>query len=297
MPPRFAIIGFGEAGSNIAKTLRDVGVDDIATYDILLDGPGARAAMLEKAEALGAAPRDTLSDAIADADIVFSTVVCKASLPVAQEAAKHLRPEQFYVDFNSISPGLKRQVADAITASGARFVEASVMGGFPGTGHRAPTLLGGAGARDYMALVAPLDFKVDFVQDEVGLASAIKMVRSIMMKGMESLYLECMRAANHFGIEQRVLDTIDKSTAGRTWTDGANLTMPRTAVHAGRRADEMAQVALTLQEIGMDPTMAQATEKNLRWCAGLGLKEIYKDRQAEGYADVLEKIQAASGKS
>ena len=294
MAPRFAIIGFGEAGSNIAKTLREVGVDGIATYDILLDDPNTRPAMLQKAETLGATPHDTLSDAVADADIVFSTVVCKASLPVAQEAAKHLRPEQFYVDFNSISPGLKRQVAETIAGGGGRFVEASVMGGFPGTGHRAPTLLGGADAKDYMALIAPLDFKVDFVQDDVGLASAIKMVRSIMMKGMESLYLECMRAANHFGIEQRVLDTIDKSTAGRSATDGANLTMPRTAVHAGRRADEMAQVALTLQEIGMEPTMAQATEKNLRWCADLGLKEIYKDRQAEGYDEVLAAIRDAN---
>lgn len=294
MAPSFAIIGFGEAGSNIAKSLREVGVDRISTFDILLDDPDQRDAMRRKAAAVGVEACDSLNAAITGADLVLSTVVCKASLPVAQEAARHIRPDQFYVDFNSISPGLKRQVAEAIAASGARFVEASVMGGFPGVGHKVPMLLGGTGGKDFMALVEPLDFNVEFVQEDVGQASAIKMVRSIMMKGMEALFLECMGAANHYGIEQRILESFEKSSGGRSWTETANHTMPRTAVHASRRADEMAQVALTLQEIGQEPAMAQATEQRLRWCAGLGLKELYKDGQADNYQDVLAKIRAAT---
>ena len=292
MLPSFAFIGFGEAGSTVSETLRAAGVERIATYDILFDEGEKGRPLRERAAALGVRACNTLADAIDGADIVYSTVVCKSSLPAAEAAAKHLEPSQYYVDFNSISPGLKRKVAAAIAPSGARFVEASVMSNVPGHGHRVPMLLGGTAARDFMALVAPLDFNVAFTQEEIGLASATKMVRSVMMKGMEALYLECMRAASHFGIEQDVLDSVDESIAGRNWTQNCDRVMPRTVIHAKRRADEMAQVAETLREIGIDPTMAEATERTLRWCSTLGLKEVYADGPAKAYREVLDRINA-----
>jgi 3-hydroxyisobutyrate dehydrogenase-like beta-hydroxyacid dehydrogenase len=297
MAPRFAFIGFGEAGSTISRSLRDVGVADIATYDILFDDPAAGPAMRAKAEALGVRACDTQADAVAGADIVFSTVVCKASVPVAEAAARYLKPEQYYLDFNSISPGNKRRVAAAIEPSGARFVEASVMADVPGHAHRVPMLLGGTGARDFMALVEPLDFNLTFVQEEIGLASATKMVRSVMMKGVSALYLECMRAAHHFGIEQDVLESVEKSLAGRHWVNAAGSNMSRTAIHAARRADEMGQVAETLREIGLEPLMAEATEGRLRWCADLGLKQVFADGPVDDYSEVLEKIRAAEVKA
>jgi 3-hydroxyisobutyrate dehydrogenase-like beta-hydroxyacid dehydrogenase len=296
MTPSFAFIGFGEAGSTVSETLRAAGVERIATYDILFDDAKKGPPLKRRAAKLGVEACGSVADAIAGADIVFSTVVCKSSLPAAEAAAKHLKPGQLYLDFNSISPGLKRQVAAAIEPSGARFVEASVMSNVPGYGHRVPMLLGGKGARDFMALVAPLGFNVKFVQEEIGLASATKMVRSIMMKGMEALYLECMRAASHFGIEQDVLDSVDESIAGRNWTQNCNRVMARTVIHAKRRADEMAQVAETLREIGIDPAMAEATERCLRWCSTLGLKEVYADGPAKDYRDVLEKIERSTAR-
>jgi len=292
MPPSFAFIGFGEAGSTVSKTLRAAGVERIATYDILFDDAEKGRSLREKAAALGVEACNSLEAAIKGADIVFSTVVCKSSLPAAEAAAQFLKPEQYYLDFNSISPGLKRQVAAAIEPSGAKFVEASVMSNVPGYGHRVPMLLGGNGARGFMALIEPIDFNVTFVQEEIGLASATKMVRSIMMKGMEALYLECMQAASHFGIEQQVLDSVDESIAGRTWTQNCNRVMPRTVIHAKRRADEMAQVAETLREIDINPLMAEATERSLRWCSTLGLKEVYADGPAKEYREVLDRINA-----
>lgn len=297
MTPSFAFIGFGEAGSTISESLRGVGVDRIATYDILLDDPAAGPPMRAKAEALGVRACGSQAAAVAGADIVFSTVVCKASAPVAEEAARHLEPEQYFLDFNSISPGNKRRVAAAIAPSGARFVEASVMADVPGHGHRVPMLLGGAAARDFMALVEPLDFNLTFVQEEIGLASASKMVRSIMMKGLSALYFECMRAANHFGIERAVLESVNKSLAGRDWAEEAGRNMSRAAIHAARRADEMGQVAETLREVGIEPMMAAATERRLRWCADLGLRRAFPDGPVDDYGEVLEKIRAAETKA
>ncbi|MEM9683991.1 MAG: DUF1932 domain-containing protein [Pseudomonadota bacterium] len=293
MAPSFAFIGFGEAGSTVSESLRAAGVERIATYDILFESPEGGGPLRDRASVLGVRACGSVDEAVADADIVFSTVVCKSSLAAAAAAAPHLAPSQFYVDFNSISPGLKRQVADVIAPSGARFVEASVMSNVPGNGHRVPMLLGGAAAPDFIALVEPLGFDVAFVREEIGQASATKMVRSIMMKGMEALYLECMQAASHFGIEQQILDSVDASIAGRNWTENCDRVMPRTVIHASRRADEMAQVAATLREIDMDPQMAEATERTLRWCATLGLKEVYKDGPAKKYREVLDRINAS----
>lgn len=292
MTPSFAFIGFGEAGSTVSQSLRSVGVDRIATYDILFDTPESGEPLRKRAADIGVRACGSVAEAVAGADIVFSTVVCKSSLRAAESAAPHLTSSQYYVDFNSISPGLKRRVAAAVEPSGARFVEASVMSNVPGNGHRVPMLLGGAAARDFIALVEPLGFDVAFVREEIGQASATKMVRSIMMKGMEALYLECMRAASRFGIEQQILDSVDETIAGRNWTENCDRVMPRTVIHAGRRADEMAQVAETLREIDIDPQMAEATERTLRWCSTLGLKEVYKDGPAAKYREVLDRINA-----
>ncbi len=297
MTPSFAFIGFGEAGSTCAGSLREAGVDRIATYDILFDDPAAGAPLRARADALGVKACASQAEAMAGADIVFSTVVCKSSVPVAEEAAKHLKPEQFYLDFNSISPGNKRRVAAAVAPSGARFVEASVMADVPGHAHRVPMLLGGEGARDFMALVAPLGFDLTFVQEEIGLASATKMVRSIMMKGVSALYFECMRAANHFGIEEDVLRSVNSSLGGRDWVKDAGSNMSRAAIHASRRADEMGQVAETLREIGLEPLMAEATEGRLRWCANFGLKAVFNEGPVSDYAEVLTQIRAAEAKA
>lgn len=293
MAVSFAFIGFGEAGSNVSEGLLEAGVESIQTYDILFDDPAERDRMLARAEEIGVKACGSIAEAVDGVDIVFSTVTCSACLDVAEEAGKHLHPQQYYLDFNSISPGKKRKVRDLIKPSGAHFVEGSVMANVPGNRQAVPMFIGGDGGEAFIQMVRPYGMDVTFIQEEVGQASACKMVRSITMKGIEALYLECMQAARHFGIEDEVLDSVIESMKGRDWREKCDFNLPRTVIHAKRRSDEMDNVAETLREIGHEPRMATATAETLRWCASLGLKEKYKDHLASGYAEVLDAIEEA----
>ena len=296
MAVSFAFIGFGEAGSEVSAGLLDNGVEKIQTYDILLDVPAERQRMLARAAEIGVKACDSIAEAVVGVDIVFATVTCSACLVVAEEAAKHLHPQQYYLDFNSISPGKKRKVRDLIKPSGAHFVEGSVMANVPGNRQAVPMFIGGDGGEAFIQMAGPYGMDLTFIQEEVGQASACKMVRSVTMKGIEALYLECMQAARHFGIEDEVLDSVIDSMKGRDWREKCDFNMPRSVIHAKRRSDEMDNVAETLREIGQEPRMAEATAETLRWCASLGLKEKYKNHLASGYSEVLDAIEDAKQK-
>ena len=256
---RVAIIGFGEAGSIIGADLVKQGLD-VATYDILLDSPGTRAAMLARAEAAGATPRDTHAEAVRGAELVISAVTASAAADVARESARHLQPAQLFLDINSVSPETKRGNARAVEASGADYVEAAVMAPVPPQRLKVPTLLGGRRAAELAEALNALGMNTSAVAEEIGTASAIKMCRSIMIKGLEALTVECVFAARRFGAEDAVLASLDKTFPGMGWTGKLpDYLVSRVAEHGRRRAAEMREVAQTQRDVGLEPLMAVAT--------------------------------------
>jgi len=256
---RIAIVGFGEVGTIFGRDLVQEGVT-VTTYDILLDAPAARPAMLERAHAAGVAACDTLGEAIRDADLVISAVTASSSRDVAQDAAPALRPGQFFLDVNSVSPETKRGNARAVEASGADYVEAAVMAPVPPQRLAVPMLLGGRRAAALEPALASFGMKVTVAADTVGTASAIKMCRSIMIKGIEALVVESMLAARRFGAEDAVLASLDRTFPSMGWTAQLpDYLVSRVAEHGRRRAAEMREVALTLEDVGLPPIMAAAT--------------------------------------
>jgi 3-hydroxyisobutyrate dehydrogenase-like beta-hydroxyacid dehydrogenase len=256
---RIALVGFGEVGTIFGKDLAQQG-PAVSTYDILLDAPAARPAMLERVRAAAVAPCDTLGDAVRDADLVISAVTASSSRDVARDAAAWLRPGQIFLDVNSVSPETKRGNARAVEASGADYVEAAVMAPVPPQRLAVPMLLGGRRASALAAVLKGLGMNATVAAEEIGTASAIKMCRSIMIKGIEALVVESMFAARRFGAEQAVLASLDKTFPHMGW----NAQLPdylvsRVAEHGRRRAAEMREVALTLEDVGITPTMAAAT--------------------------------------
>jgi len=256
---RIALIGFGEVGTIFGRDLARQGLQ-VSAYDILLDAPATRPAMLERARAAAVAPRDALGDALRGADLVISAVTASSSRDVARDAALWLRPGQLFLDVNSVSPETKRGNARAIEASGADYVEAAVMAPVPPQRLAGPMLLGGRRANALAAALQALGMNATAVADEIGTASAIKMCRSIMIKGIEALVVECMFAARRFGAEQAVLASLDKTFPHMGWNaELPDYLVSRVAEHGRRRAAEMREVALTLEDVGIRPTMAAAT--------------------------------------
>jgi 3-hydroxyisobutyrate dehydrogenase-like beta-hydroxyacid dehydrogenase len=292
---RVALIGFGEAGSILGADLASQGLD-VATYDILLDSPATRAAMLERARAARVTPVDTHAGAVLGADLVVSAVTASAAAEVAAEAAEHLRAGQIFLDINSVSPETKRGSARAVEASGADYVEAAVMAPVPPQRLKVPALLGGRRAAALAGALNGLGMNTTAVAEEIGTASAIKMCRSIMIKGLEALTVECMFAARRFGAEDAVLASLDKTFPGMGWTGKLpDYLVSRVAEHGKRRAAEMREVAQTESDVGLAPTMASAAANRQdalvreMAAAGIAYREPFTWREL---ADALAKVSA-----
>jgi 3-hydroxyisobutyrate dehydrogenase-like beta-hydroxyacid dehydrogenase len=246
-------------------------------------------------------PADSLAKCAEGAQIVISAVTAVASGDVAREAARSLRPGQFFLDINSVAPATKRANAAWVESSGADYVEAAVMAAVPPQRLAVPVLLAGPKAHALEPLVRRLGMSVATVGEQIGTASAIKMCRSIVIKGLEALTVECLLAARAFGAEDRVLASLERTFPQTGWTDKLpDYLIGRVAEHGQRRAAEMREVAATLQDIGLQPLMALATAERQQWLvdrlAAAGIR--YQDAEPFAWralADALAQLERGDG--
>jgi 3-hydroxyisobutyrate dehydrogenase-like beta-hydroxyacid dehydrogenase len=263
---RVALIGFGEAGGILGNDLAAMGRFQVATYDLLLDDPQRRAAMLAKAERARVIAAPTLAQAIEGADLIISAVTASAARDVARELAAAARPGQLCLEINSVSPKTRRENCRAIEQGGADYVEAAVMAPVPPQRLKVPILLGGRRAGELAECLTALGMNAKAVATDVGVASAIKMCRSIMIKGLEALTVECMFVARQYGAEEAVLKSLDATYPSMGWSGTLpDYLVSRVAEHGRRRAAEMLEVAQTLIDAEMEPTMAMATSTLQAW--------------------------------
>lgn len=256
---RIAIVGFGEVGGIFGRDFSQQGID-LSVFDILFHSAESRDAMLSKARDCAVRACETLGDCLRDAELVISAVTATSALDVARDASPILRSDQFFLDINSVSPGTKRGVAAHIERKQARFVEAAVMAPVPGLRLKVPMLLGGPHAAELAPRLQSIGMNATPVSEAIGVASAVKMCRSVMIKGMEALAVECMFAARRYGAEEAVLASLAATYPQMGWQDRLpDYLISRVAEHGKRRAAEMREVAEALRDVGIDPLMAEAT--------------------------------------
>jgi 3-hydroxyisobutyrate dehydrogenase-like beta-hydroxyacid dehydrogenase len=285
------LVGYGEVGKILAAALVLRDVVWVGTWDILLPDPAAGPAMRAHAEAARVVPATSLAGLLVRADVVISAVTASQAVAVAREAVPSIRPGTWFVDLNSASPGAKREMSALIDGAGGRFVESAVMTSIPPYGIKVPMLLGGTRAAELRDLLAPLGFAMEVAATEVGVASAIKMCRSVMIKGLEALVTESFTAARAYGVEDRVLASLRETFPTLDWEALGSYLMSRSALHGKRRAEEMREVAVTVREAGLAPLMASAIAERQDWMGRqkgpLGLDKLDKDANWREYADRL----------
>jgi 3-hydroxyisobutyrate dehydrogenase-like beta-hydroxyacid dehydrogenase len=165
-------------------------------------------------------------------------------------------------DINSVSPQTKRHAQFVIEATGAHYVEAAVMAPVPPYGIEVPMLLGGIEAESVGAALNELGFRTRTVSAKIGVASAAKMSRSVMIKGIEALTVECLRAARHYDAEAIVLESLrDTFARMQHHADLPGYLVSRVAEHGRRRAAEMREVAETLRDADVEPFMSEASAR------------------------------------
>ena len=256
---RIAIIGFGEVGGIFGNDFALQGIE-VSTFDILFNSPGDRQRMLAKAKKYSVNATKNLKECLRNVQLVISAVTASSALDVAKGAGPNLRRGQIFLDINSVSPETKRRLAAHIAPSEARFVEAAVMAGVPGPRLKVPMLLGGPHAAEAAQRLRSIGMNATALGDQVGVASAVKMCRSVMVKGLEALAVECLFAARQYGAEDAVLDSLAATYPSLGWKDHLpDYLISRVAQHGRRRAVEMREVAQALEAVGIKPTMALAT--------------------------------------
>jgi 3-hydroxyisobutyrate dehydrogenase-like beta-hydroxyacid dehydrogenase len=266
MSERIALIGFGEVGTTFAKGFLAAGFP-VAAYDILFDNSAAGAAMRNRAASLGVAACASAAAAADGARVVISAVTATSAFAVAREAATYLRPGQFFLDINSVSPETKRADAAAVEPSGGTYVEAAVMAPVAPFGLTVPMLLGGTGGPDLAKILAPAGMRMEPVANAIGEASAIKMCRSVMIKGIEALTFECFVTARRYGVEDRILASLGETFKPLDWEKLAGYLIERVVQHGRRRAAEMREAAETVATAGLDPMLTSATAARQDWVA------------------------------
>ena len=295
MAERICFIGFGEAGQTISRGLLGESKPAIRAYDILFGQP-AGATLETAARALGVGLARDHADAVREADLVFLTVTASSSLQAAKSCLPGLRKGQLFLDMNSVSPQRKIETAALVAPSGAAYVDVAVMAPAAPYLHKVPCLIGGPGAAALAPRAAALGMKMEFVSNQVGQASAIKMFRSVVVKGLEALFVESMTASAEYGVEARVLASLQETWPGIDWEKLAGYMIERVVSHGKRRAAEMREVSATLASIGMQPVMAAATAVRQQWIVDLGVKERLKGRKTEDRAELVRAIREAMGK-
>ncbi|WP_458094561.1 DUF1932 domain-containing protein [Roseomonas sp. WA12] len=259
----FAIIGFGEVGGIFARDLRAGGARAIHAHDLL---EPAR----ERATAAGVTAHATAAEAAAKADVVFISVTAGSALAAAQSLAGGLSHAPLVVDVNSISPAAKQAAARVVAEAGGRYVEAAVMSSVPPRGLRSPILLGGPDAQAFIDIMAPFGMDLTVFSPEIGKASSVKMCRSVMVKGLEALTTECMLAARHYGVEKEVLASLSDTLPHEDWRGLARYVISRALIHGKRRAEEVREVARTVEEAGVEPLLSRSIAERQDWAAARG---------------------------
>jgi len=289
IPLSATLLGFGEAGSILSAELRKAGAQSVAAYDLKFqeaEGP----AMMARAAAAGVHAAISPQEAAAGSEMIIAAVTASSSVAAARTAARYIKPDQFYLDINSVSPGKKREAAGLIEDAGGRFVDVAVMAPVPPYGIKVPMAVGGKWGQAVAGRLAPFGFRIEVFEREVGYVSAMKMCRSVMIKGIESLIVEAMTAAHAYDVVDQVIPSLDEYFKGKDWRWQAEYMFGRVVEHGVRRAAEMREAAKTVAEIGLEPLMTAATAERQQWVADHIPRDRFKGRQAKlhDYAAAIE---------
>jgi 3-hydroxyisobutyrate dehydrogenase-like beta-hydroxyacid dehydrogenase len=276
------LVGYGEVGRILAEDLRQQLVR-VRAYDLKLGGEQA-GALREHAASFGVALASSHADLAAQSDFIVSAVTASQAVPVAEACAPAVKKAAWYLDFNSASPGAKQRAAALIDGQGGRYVEGAVMTSIPPYRIKVPLLLGGHGAAELAPLLVELGFDAKVASDKLGVASAVKMCRSVMIKGLEAMVIESFTTARAYGVEDALLASLKETFPGIDWEKQGAYFFQRVIEHGRRRSEEVREVAETVREAGLTPWSSQGTAERQAWVADLADEGLFGTKGTAEFA-------------
>ncbi|SAI70435.1 Prephenate dehydrogenase [Bordetella ansorpii] len=252
---KIALIGCGEVGHCYALAWRAAGHSIIGIGELRQD-----AEMQARAREHGAALHGASGAWLADADLVVSAVFGHAALAVARDALPHLRKDAAYADFTTASAADMRTASQEAARLNVPFTDVAIMGAIILLGARTPLLCAGVGAQAVAGFAQSCGAPAQAIDGEAGDAVRLKLLRSIMTKGMESLAVECLVAAESMGLRPALYDVLsdmDKTPL----TTFADSFVRSHVLHAPRRLAEVREAREQLIDAGLQPLVLDGVER------------------------------------
>lgn len=283
-------IGYGEAAYNISLGLKGEGVSGIRASDAMMDHPVMGKQVHSRAEQAGVTLIASSKEVAEWADVLFAAVPSSFTMDVCNEIKDVLRPGQLYVDVSASTPAIKKAIWEAVQNTGVLFVDAAMLGSLPKDKHKVPITASGNGAEKFQQVMTPYGMKITLAGETAGAASAIKLVRSIFMKGIASLMIEMLQAADAYGVTDEVVASVGKSMDNIPFTSHLDRLVTGSALHCTRRAAEMKGSIALLEEAGLSAEMTTATKHRLEALEPYEFAKAYVDKKPAGYQEIIEAI-------
>jgi len=282
------IIGFGEAGPVFAKAMQEAG-NLVSAYDQLQQHPTLGEAQCKKTTDAGVKVTHSAEDAVQDADLVISTVTASEAIKAADQASNGLQRNTHWLDLNSVSPDTKAAIAQRVIERGCGFTEAVAMDTVPTKGAGVPLLMCGPQAQHWCTRLNEAGLNTAFIGVEYGRASTTKLMRSIVIKGMEALFAESMEAAAQIGVQKEVLESLHATYPGLDWEEVAGYQLSRAVLHAKRRAAEMREATAVVDKLGVTPIMANAIAQKQQSLFDRKLASVYQGNLVDDFINSVNR--------
>ncbi len=284
---KIGFIGFGEAAYNISLGLKGEGVTGIIAFDKMAKDPVMGKMVTARAMEAGVTLYGTAKEVAAESDVIFGAVPSSFAMDVCEEIKGVLGEGKVYADVSASTPSVKEKIWDAVKDTGVKFVDAAMLGSLPKDKHRVPITASGNGAALFQELMSPLGMKITAAGEKAGAASAIKLVRSIYMKGIASLMIEMLQAADAYDVSDEVISSISKSMDNIPFTSHLDRLVTGTAIHCHRRAAELKGSVAMLEECGFSPAMTEAAKKRMEDMEAYGFAERYVEKKPDGWKEII----------
>lgn len=280
---KIGFIGFGEVARALSQRMKEMG-GEVVAYDKFPDR------VKKRAEELRIPLMESMMELIQSCRLILSTLWPDAALEVAKESAPLLSPSQIYCDLNSISPETTEEIQRVISPTGADFVKIGIMAGIPDRGFAVPLIAGGVKGKEVEEILSSLGLTIRAISLDPKHPAAIKILRSVCLKGLVAVTYEMLRGAEKYGVSDQILESASEAMSKASFKDTLNNWLASTAIHARRRAKEMEEAIETLEKAGIDPVMSIGTKKIFEEIASFHLDEIFKGEIPDSFHKVLEKI-------
>jgi len=290
---QLGFIGFGEAAFEMATGLKQQGLEKIAAYDPLWNHSVYGELVRSRAEQAQVVLEHTSESLLSKADLTMLIVAVPANKAheVSDALKSHLKKGLVYVDVSASIPDVKRKISQSVKEQGAIFVDAAMMGSLPVYKHRVPILASGEGTDMFIHIMSQYGMAISKVSENPGDASAVKLIRSIFMKGLPALLIETLEAAHAFGVEERVIDSISGTMNAKSFEETMNRLVTGTSVHALRRSIELEGSIDMLESLNLSALMSRAAKDKIQLLAELNLKEKFQGKTPGNWLDVIAELQ------